>query len=332
MSKAKGGEYRVHPDDHVLPLSSVERVTPIRNDMLELRPLTAGEEDLFLSMDAPTLVGVHRFGRDYREYVAQRQYRPEWTWVALRDNEVVARAAWWAGPDDDKPITLDWLDFVPGEDGAAVELLQKAGFGVEYCLLLPPHWRDTPDVRAAGEARIDVAQRAGMRPLVERLRYTWTPANGLPARPGRLTFREEPDDAVIHDLMGRILQGTLDAHDLRTIEQDGVEAAVRENMEFLHWMPSPREWWRVAFTQTGELVGLTVPGRNYSAPVIGIVGVVPEQRGNGYAYDLLVEATRLLAAEGVEEIVADTDTTNTPMAATFARAGYPIVQERVYLT
>jgi ribosomal protein S18 acetylase RimI-like enzyme len=74
-----------------------------------------------------------------------------------------------------------------------------------------------------------------------------------------------------------------------------------------------------------------VPGRNYAAPVIGIVGVVPEQRGQGYAYDLLVEATHLLVEEGVDEIVADTDLTNTPMAATFARAGYPITQERVYL-
>jgi RimJ/RimL family protein N-acetyltransferase len=96
-------------------------------------------------------------------------------------------------------------------------------------------------------------------------------------------------------------------------------------------MPSPREWWRLAFTQDGELVGLTVPGRNYAAPVIGIVGVVPEQRGHGHAYDLLVEATHLLVEEGVDEITADTDTTNTPMAATFARAGYPITQERVYL-
>lgn len=299
--------------------------------MLELRPLTAGEEDLFLSMDAPALLGVQRFGRDYREYVSLGQYRPEWTWVALRDGEVVARAAWWAGPDDDKPITLDWFDFRAGEDDAAVALLQKAGFGAEYCLLLPPHWREDPAVRAAGEARIDVAQRAGMRPVVERLRYSWTPANGVPARPGRLTFRQEPDDAVIEDLLRRIMDGTLDAHDLRTIEEDGLDAAVRTNMEFLHWMPSPREWWRVAFTQSGEVVGLTVPGRNYAAPVIGIIGVVPEQRGNGYAYDLLVEATHVLAEEGVEEIIAETDTTNTPMAATFARAGYPIVQERVYL-
>jgi RimJ/RimL family protein N-acetyltransferase len=36
--------------------------------------------------------------------------------------------------------------------------------------------------------------------------------------------------------------------------------------------------------------------------------------------------------QGVDRIVAETDVTNTPMAATFAKAGYPITQERVYLS
>jgi GNAT superfamily N-acetyltransferase len=299
--------------------------------MLELRPLAAGEHDLFLSLHTPALVGVEYFGRDYLETAELGQYRPEWTWVALRDGAVVARAAWWASPTDDAPIALDWLDFLPGEEDAAVALLDKAGYDAEYCLLLPPAWRDDPVTHAAAESRIDVAQRSGMKPFVERLRYRWTPADGLPARPGRLVYRPEPDDGVILDVCRRIAEGSLDAHDRQLREEGGVDAAAHESMKFLLWMPSPRDWWRLAFTPDGELVGLTVPGRNYHAPVIALVGVVPEHRGNGYAYDLLVEATHVLAEQGVDEITAETDTTNTPMAATFARAGYPVTQERVYL-
>ena len=78
-------------------------------------------------------------------------------------------------------------------------------------------------------------------------------------------------------------------------------------------------------------VGITVPTRNLTVPVIGLVGVVPEQRGNHYAYDLLVEATHLLVERDADQLVADTDATNLPMAATFARAGYPVTQERVFL-
>jgi RimJ/RimL family protein N-acetyltransferase len=136
---------------------------------------------------------------------------------------------------------------------------------------------------------------------------------------------------VIFDVLRRIAHGSLDAHERRAQEKGGADAAAHEEMEFFKWMPSPRDWWRVAFTKDGELVGLSVPGRNYASPVVGYIGVVPEQRGNGYAYDLLVEATHLLVEAGVEEITSETDATNTPMAATFARAGHPITEERVYL-
>lgn len=81
----------------------------------------------------------------------------------------------------------------------------------------------------------------------------------------------------------------------------------------------------------GELVGSSVPSRNYGDPLIGYLGVIPEHRGHGYAYDLLVEATHILAGEGVDRIVAGTDQTNYPVAATFAKAGYPIDQERIDL-
>ncbi|OLF19021.1 GNAT family N-acetyltransferase [Actinophytocola xanthii] len=298
---------------------------------LVVRPLTAGEEDLFTNLADPALVGVQSTGRDYRTLLERGEYRPEWTWIAQRDGRVVARAAWHGGPADPAPLTLDWLDFADGEDDAAVEILRAASVDAEYCLVLPVGWRDNPPARAAGEARIAVAERAGMRRFVERLRYTWTPAAGLPPRPGRLRFVPEPDDDAVRAVLGQVVEGSLDAHHRRAMAEGGREAAVRDELEFLHWMPSPREWWRLAYTAGGDLVGLTVPGRNYGGPVIGIIGVVPAQRGHGYAYDLLVEATHLLVTEGATEIIAETDTTNVPMAATFARAGYPISQERVYL-
>lgn len=296
-----------------------------------VRPLNAGEEELFLSLTEPALLGVQSVDRDYRELAGLGQYRPEWTWVALRGDRVVARAAWWGAPDDDEPTALDWLDIADGESGAGVEVLRAAKFTAQYGLVLPPHWRSDPVVRKAGEARIEVAERAGMRPFVERLRYAWTPSCGLPDRPGRLRFDPEPDDEVIFQVLRRIAHGSLDAHERRSLARGGPDAAAQHELDFLRWMPSPREWWRRASTMDGSTVGLTIPGRNYAGPTIGFVGVVPEHRGHAYAYDLLIEATHLLAAEGAHQITAETDTGNHPMAATFARAGYPITQERVYL-
>lgn len=298
---------------------------------LVIRPLRAGESDLFFSMSVPDadLVGSAWAGRNFQEHLARHEYRPEWTWVALRDDTVVARAAWWGGPTDPEPLTLDWYDFTDPEAGE--RLLRTASPRTEFVLVLPPGWRDQPAVRRAAITRINAARRAGMRPLVERLHYTWTVADGVPENPDRLEFRPEPDDDAILDVLRQVHSTTLDAHALRTITEQSLDAAARDELNFLNWMPSPREWWRLAFTRSGELVGITVPGRNYTGPVIGFIGVVPAQRGHGYGYDLLVEATRMLVTEGADRIVAGTDTTNHPMAAGFARAGYPITQERVYL-
>ncbi|MEU0808286.1 GNAT family N-acetyltransferase [Streptomyces sp. NPDC005970] len=298
---------------------------------LVIRALTEGDAHLFHTLHDPALVGRARFGLTYRTRAEGGDYRPDWTWVALRDDRVVARAAWWGAADDKAPVGLDWFDFADGEADAAAELLRTAPLHTEYSLLVAPGWRERPEERAAAQARIDAAIAGGMKPLVERYRYEWTPECGLPERPGRLEFRPEPDDAVIADVLRRIMPGTLDAHDLRAIEQGGIDAPVRELMDFFNWCPSPREWWRLAWTPEGELVGIQVPAHNPSGPCVGYIGVVDGQRGHGYAYDLLVECTHDLVERGATKIAAATDQPNIPMARHFAKAGYPITQERIDL-
>lgn len=298
---------------------------------LVIRALTESDAHLFHTLHDSALVGRGRFGHTYATVGQGGDYRPEWTWVALRAGRVVARAAWWGGTDDTAPKALDWFDFAEGEADAAAELLRIAPVRAEYSLLAPPGWRDRPDERAAAQARIDAAVAGGLTPLVERYRYEWTPSCGLPERPGRLEFRPEPDDAVIAGVLRRVHQGTLDAHDRKAMAEGGVEAAVRENLEFLRWYPSPREWWRLAWTPAGEVVGIQVPAHNPMGPCVGFIGVVAEQRGHGYAYDLLIECTHDLVARGATKIAAATDQGNFPMAAHFARAGYPLTQERIDL-
>ncbi|HWM36324.1 MAG TPA: GNAT family protein [Streptomyces sp.] len=294
---------------------------------------------VFTSLQDPGLVGRQLLGRPYATVGEGGEYRPEWTWVALRAGRVVARAACWAAPGDEVPLLLDWFDFLPGEDAAAVRLLREMPLRVDFELVLPPRWRTDEAVRAAAEARIDAATAAGYRPLVERFRYLWTPECGLPEHPHRLHFRPEPDDEVILGVLRRIQHGTLDAHARRALEEAapgapgaGIERAAQEDLEHLRWLASPREWWRLAHTPDGALAGLHVPGRIPSGPAAAFIGVVPEQRGNGYAYDLLAECTRQLHQEGAQSIAASTDLDNTPMAAAFAKAGYPVVQHRYCMT
>jgi RimJ/RimL family protein N-acetyltransferase len=68
-----------------------------------------------------------------------------------------------------------------------------------------------------------------------------------------------------------------------------------------------------------------VPGLRPWGPDISYVGVLPEHRGNGYAAELLLEASHLHVEGGATEIVAATDVGNAPMAAAFARCGFEVV-------
>lgn len=296
---------------------------------LVIRPLTAGESALFNSLGVAGLVGRPLLGHSFATVDEGGEYRPEWSWIALRAGKVVARAAWWSKPGDPKPVALDWFDFADGEAGAGTELLRTAPLYAEYDLVLPFGWREQPQVRAAAQARTEAVEAAGLRLLVERYRYLWTDRCPLPDRTGRLEYRPEPDDAVFRAVMARIMAGTLDAHDRRMIEEQGLEAALDETIGIFDWFPSPTDWRRIAYTPGGEIAGLHVPARNPGGPCIGFIAVVPEQRGHGYSYDLLVECTRDLVDEGATRIAASTDQGNFPMAANFAKAGYPIVQERV---
>lgn len=256
-------------------------------------------------------------------------FRPAWKRVALRDGTVVARGAWWGGPDDTEPVNINWFDVAEGEEEAGAELLRSAPWQVELEINLPGGRRDEPAVKAAAETRFAAARAAGYELLAERFLYRWTPDLGLPERPGRLRFSAESDDAVFFDALRRIHSVTLDAHALRAIEEGGLDQAAREELDFFHWCPSPRAWWRLAHTPDGELAGVHIPAHNPSGPTIGFIGVVPEQRGHGYAYDLLAECTHHLAGQGAEFITGATDQGNFPMAGNFARAGFPIVKERV---
>jgi GNAT superfamily N-acetyltransferase len=256
-------------------------------------------------------------------------YRPDWKRVALRDGRVVARAAWWGGPDDAEPIVVEWFDFADGEEEAGAELLRTAPWRVGLEMNLAPGWREDSLLRAAAEARFAAARAAGQTPLVERFLYRWTTECGLPDRPGRLEFAPEPDDAVFFDALRRIHSVTLDAHARKAIEKGGLDLAAQEELDFFRWCPSPREWWQVARTPDGDLAGIHIPAHNPSGPCVGFIGVVPEHRGHGYAYDLLAECTHYLAERGAEFIAGATDQGNFPMAAHFAKAGYPVLRERV---
>ncbi|MEU0098037.1 GNAT family N-acetyltransferase [Streptomyces sp. NPDC006267] len=257
---------------------------------------------------------------------------PEWMWVALDGERVVARAAWWSDVAGNKPLALDFFDLddvlpAPERVAIGVRLLETATAAVlpagaerpEYGRFVPPDWHEDPVARDVVGARIRAMEETGARMLVERLRLEWRAGTPVPEGSGRLVFRPVAGREDLLALMAPVMEGTLDAHGQEDLASGlGVrEAAEKHYDEEPAGYATPRGWWRIAELPTGEPVGFVIPARNNYHPIIAYIGVLPARRGHGYIDDLLAEGARVLAAEGVDRIRAATDLGNVPMARSF---------------
>lgn len=274
-------------------------------------------------------------GERFREETAAGRMRPEWTWFAGDGSRIVARALWWGRADSERPLVLDCLHVlpdVPDRAGLAAGLLAHghAKFGAvpDFNLMLPTGWRDDPAVAAAVAWRADAAGAAGLTDVVERLRYEWTPAAGVPGPSGRLVFRPGTDEEFLA-VFRRVAVGSLDVATQRGLAAIGADRQARGDLEFYRSCPGERSWWRLAETTDGELAGFAIPSATPYHRNVGYLGVVPELRGRGYADDLLGEITRMHASDGADRITATTDVPNTPMAAAFDRANYEVTEVRM---
>jgi len=296
----------------------------LHDHALTLRPITGPDE-------------IDRFNRlpyvlngELAKDLAEGRRRPEWLWLALRGDRVVARAAWWSRAGDEHPFLMDIFDLDGDvEDGIRLVRAALATFVApganppDYLRYVPGDWRDQPEVRRGVEQRMGALESLGAKLFVERLRLEWRPGTPLPEPAGRLAFRQPRDGGELIELMTLVLEGTLDAHSREELTRmTARQAAEEQYRDELERYASPHEWWRVATLPDGEPVGFVIPAHNGYNPVIAYIGVLPAHRGRGYVDEVLAAGTRLLADEGVPRIRAATDVTNVPMAKAFARAGY----------
>ncbi|MFI7020805.1 hypothetical protein [Streptomyces sp. NPDC050164] len=90
----------------------------VKMNDLTMRPIT-GREELDLFSQLPYILN-----EELADDLATARRRPEWMWVALRGDRLLARAAWWCRPGSDAPLILDVLDI---DDSGAVTLADDVG-------------------------------------------------------------------------------------------------------------------------------------------------------------------------------------------------------------
>ena len=309
------------------------------NDLV-FRPIT-GPEEIQLFCELPYVLNF-----ELEDDLIARRRRPEWMWMALDGDRLLARVAWWSRSDDSSPSALDILDVDDGDPDIDLEelcltLLETATAHVvpqgsprpDYGRFVPPDWRDQPETSTPVQVRMSALERAGAQVLVERLRFEWRDDTQVVNTDSRLTFRPPVDSDELVELMATALEGTLDVHsqrDLRTMPARDV--ALRHFEHELALYKSPRNWWKIATLPAGDRVGFVVPARNPYYPIIAYIAVLPHYRGSGYIDDILAEGTRVLTSEEVPPFRASTDLGNIPMARAFTRAGWVNFERSIDMT
>jgi ribosomal protein S18 acetylase RimI-like enzyme len=306
------------------------------------RPTTAGPDlDLVTSCmpdDPTTAIDAER----YRRELAERCYRPEWTWLYQPDERPLGRALWWAPAHFDQPVALDclWVDpSVPDRESVGAGLLDAGHEALiaagcerapDYHIDVATDWRSDPAAVSAVEWRQRAAARAGLTDVVERPSLAWHRGTPLPARSERVTFRPA-DDAAFLAAFAAVARGSVDVNTRRMLDAVGADRQAADDLDFYLSLPGERDWWRLAYVGN-ELVGLVIPSRSAYDASVSYLGVVPEARGHGYVDDLLAEITHVHAVAGAERITGTTDTTNAPMAAAFRRGGYEVTKIRFVMS
>jgi ribosomal protein S18 acetylase RimI-like enzyme len=201
--------------------------------------------------------------------------------------------------------------------GALAKLKESGIAGVEYAI----HDFYDPDP-ALYRALIEVV---GFRQYQEKKRYVWKSTGSAIRVRVRLGFRSMADDGenAFAAAVGRITVGTLDRQDKARLRKQGVAETASWYMRILKQGEYKSSQWLLGYLADGRLCGVVVAKRlDDNEGAIEYVGVVPELRGHGYGFDLLVKGTAVLQQSGLCTVVAEADSENLPFSAQLERAGY----------
>jgi RimJ/RimL family protein N-acetyltransferase len=168
-------------------------------------------------------------------------------------------------------------------------------------------------------------EAVGFKQYQEKKRFVWQ-NSGTPVRVRvRLRFRSMSDvgEYSFEQAVGQVTVGTLDREDRARLKKCGAAETARWYVRVLKEGGFEPTEWLLGYLADERLCGLVVPKRlNDREGIIDCLGVIPELRGSGYGFDLLVKGTALLQAKGFKTVVAETDSENLPFHAELERAGY----------
>ncbi|MEV4949391.1 GNAT family N-acetyltransferase [Streptomyces sp. NPDC053755] len=263
--------------------------------------------------------------------------RPEWCLVAEDGaGRLVGSVVLWTLPGQDVPYACVLFEAPADEPETGAALLEAAvakarACGADELEHVVDSPAQAPQFQRDPERRGVLLRESGFRVVRDGRRFALRVPGTLPADDDRLTFRSLADlgPEPFVDLLAELLAETADARLGADVKRWGARQAAARLFEETAELRHEPAWWEIGYDADGSPAVISLPAENPSVAVIGFVGVAPAHRGKGYAASAVVRGTRILAANGAEEIRGDCDAANTAMAKAFTRAGYENFADRL---
>lgn len=221
--------------------------------------------DGFLAVSEPS-----PYQPELREYLGallhQQCTKPDWCVVGFNDETPVARAAFWAVPNEAVPtdvvlIAADWSDPDLFEAQALLAHMHKLagtlGAGaLQHHIDGPP---GPPQYQENESARVQLMTEAGYNLLRDGLRWLRTRSAAHDTHPEpSLSFRnlaEVGEDAFVVALAATY-EGTVDSMLTRHIQEHGLLGAAQSDFRDYQEMEYLPDWWELAYTEDDVLAGV----------------------------------------------------------------------------
>jgi RimJ/RimL family protein N-acetyltransferase len=253
--------------------------------------------------------------------------RPEWCLVAERDGALVGNIVLWTLPGRAVPTDIVLLEPGDSETGSALlahaaELARSLSGETQGHVLDVPS--QAPQFQRDPHLREQLLVANGFSVTRDGCRFRWRVGDPMPAQDNRLHWRSLADlgHEPFVDLLADAFAATKDSIFLAEIAEHGLRGAAERNLADMLEMDHQPDWFEIGYEQQDQPVAISMPARNPSSAVIGLVAVATAGRGQGYATAAVARGTQILVGDGATEILGDCDASNIAMIKAFRRAGY----------
>ena len=259
--------------------------------------------------------------------------RPEWTFVATAAGATVGRAGFVVTPSVTNPA---WVGSLPPLEmtlfGATAwagdpvvvlaELVRAARRSLGDTVPKILEIRTNPAIHQRPDERLALAAALDLPLFQEKEGVLWEGRGESVEASRRLRFCSLADIGphTYAEVFARIPEGTLDRNDRWYYERVRPGHWAAQMMEYAD---GAEETWLIAASAEGAVGMVAIsPFDEPGTATIAYIGVLPENRGNGYVDDLLAAGTDAAQRAGFTRILSDVDTQNHPMLAAMERAGH----------